>query len=272
MAGSAGFRSPDLYDRHVGRYSVPLAVAHAQRAGVRPGQRVLDVGCGPGALTAHLVSIVGADAVSAVDPSESFLEACRRRNPGIDARVGGGEQLPFADGVFDVTLAQLVVNFMSDPVAGVSEMRRVTRRGGRVSACVWDYAGGAELLRAFWAVAGTVAPPDSPPPDEARLMKNCDPVSLRALFRRAGLEEVDVEPLVVSADYTDFADLWAPIAGGSGPSGAYAHSLDPTAQETLRLALFERLGSPQGPFRLKSLAWCATGTVPRRLPLDIAPG
>lgn len=270
VAGSSGFRSPEHYDRHVGRYSVKLAVLFAERAGVRPGQRVLEVGCGPGALTSHLVSLVGAQSVSAVDPSEPFLDACRERLPGIDAQLGQGESLPFADDTFDVTLAQLVVNFMSEPLVGVSEMRRVTRRGGRVAACVWDYGGGAELLRAFWDAAKASASAGNAPPDEAT-MANCDPVSMQALWRRAGLEDVDVEPLMVSADYSGFDDLWAPIAGGAGPSGAYAQSLGSAAREALRSALFERLGSPERPFRLKALAWCATGSVSRRLPLDVAP-
>src|SRR6478609_2550584 len=140
--GAATFRTPaEAYDRHIGRYGPRLARALIAAAGVRGGQRVLDVGCGPGALTAELAAMLGAGHVAAVEPSAPFAEACARRVPGVHVEVAAAEELPFADGEFDHALAQLVVNFMSDPPKGVREMRRVTRHGGRVSAAVWDYAG-----------------------------------------------------------------------------------------------------------------------------------
>src|SRR5215213_2704780 len=109
------------YDRFMGRYSTPLAPQLADLAGIAAGQRVLDVGCGPGALTAELVRRVGADAVSAVDPSEPFVAAAIERNPGVDVRQGSAEQLPFPDDGFDASLAQLVVHFMAGPAAGLAE-------------------------------------------------------------------------------------------------------------------------------------------------------
>src|SRR4051794_22875666 len=140
----------DAYDRFMGRYSVHLAPQLADLAGVAAGQRVLDVGCGPGALTAELVSRLGADSVVAVDPSEPFVAAARARNPDVDVRQVGAEELPFADDEFDAALAQLVVNFMADPVAGLTEMRRVTRRGGGVAARVRGHPRGPGALRPVW--------------------------------------------------------------------------------------------------------------------------
>jgi ubiquinone/menaquinone biosynthesis C-methylase UbiE len=124
------------YQRFMGRYSEPLAAQFASLAGLRSGQRVLDVGCGPGALTAELVTRVGPELVSAVEPSAPFVDAVRARLPGVDVRQAAAEQLPLPDDAFDVTLAQLVVHFMTDPVRGLGEMRRVTREGGTVAACV----------------------------------------------------------------------------------------------------------------------------------------
>ena len=140
----------ESYDRFMGRYSVLLAPQLADLAGVRHGQRVLDVGSGPGALTAELVARLGASAVAAVEPSEPFVDAARTRNPGVDVRQAAAEQMPFVDGWFDAALAQLVVHFMADPVAGLTEMARVTRRDGVVAACVWDHAGGQGPLSSFW--------------------------------------------------------------------------------------------------------------------------
>jgi SAM-dependent methyltransferase len=177
--------------------------------------------------------------------------------------------MPFADDTFDAAISQLVVNFMADAEKGVGEMRRVTRRGGLVAACVWDYAEGMEMLRHFWDSAKATAPPGTSPRDEAESMRLRDPVSLRSLWRAVGFDDIDVQPLVVSSEYSDFRDLWAGFVAGVGPSGVYAASLPPDAQQALRDDLFTRLGSPTGAFRLKALAWCVTGTVPKRLPLTV---
>ena len=126
----------------MGRYSVGLTAQLADLAGVTAGRRALDVGCGPGALTRELVARLGSDRVAAADPSEPFVAAARERNPGVDVRLAAAEALPFDDDAFDAALAQLVVHFMKDPVAGLREMARVTRPGGVVAACVWDHAGG----------------------------------------------------------------------------------------------------------------------------------
>src|ERR1700733_4911493 len=150
------FASPaEHYDRFMGRYAPTLAVAFADAAGVRPGLRVADVGCGPGGLPRELGARGGAEEVAATDPAPQFAAACRDRNPGADVREGVAEDLPWADGQFDVTLSSLVIAFMRDPRRGVSEMMRVTRPGGVVAACMWDIAGGGmAMLRIFWAAVG----------------------------------------------------------------------------------------------------------------------
>ena len=148
----------ELYDRYMGRYSVLLAPQLADLAGIHSGQRVLDVGCGPGALTAELVTRLGPAAVTAVDPSEPFVAAARARHPGVDVRQSTAERLPFPDRSFDSALAQLVVHFMSDPIRGLAEMARVTEHGGVVAACVWDHAGSHGPLNVFWRAAREVDP------------------------------------------------------------------------------------------------------------------
>ena len=99
----------DAYDRFMGRYSSPLATEFCAFVGVAPGQRVLDVGCGPGAFVAELVTRVGADGVAAVDPSPTFVAAVRARFPGVDVRAASAEDLPFRDDTFSLVCAQLVV-------------------------------------------------------------------------------------------------------------------------------------------------------------------
>jgi SAM-dependent methyltransferase len=256
------FRGPaEIYDRFVGRYSPRLAAAMCEAAGVRPGQRALDVGCGSGALVAALAEVLGAENVAGIDPSEPFAEAARARVPGARILVGSAEALPFADGEFDATLSQLVVNFLADPEQGLREMSRVTRRGGAVVGSVWDYGGEMTMLRTFWEAAAALDQERAGPLMESHTMRFARPEELAELWRIAGLDGVEVAPVVVDASYDDFDDLWEPFLAGIGPAGTYAASLDGEGQAALREEFARRLGRPEGPFTLSARAWCAVGNV-----------
>jgi len=243
----------DAYDRFMGRYSVMLSPQLADFAGVRRGHRVLDVGCGPGALTAELVTRLGPAAVTAVDPSEPFVAATRARNPGVDVHQASAEQLPFPDRVFDAALAQLVVHFMSDPVAGLTEMARVTRRDGVVAACVWDHAGGQGPLSLFWRAARELDPRVD---DESRLA-GAREGQLAKLFEAAGLCEIEDSAMSASFEHPSFEEWWEPFTRGVGPAGAYAASLDAERQAELRETC--RGLVPVTPFVLTARAWATRG-------------
>jgi len=248
--------SGDAYGRFMGRFSEPLAPLFADAAGVSSGQRALDVGCGPGALTAVLVDRLGAERVSAVDPSESFVAALRERLPGVgDVQVGAAEQLPFGDDAFDTALAQLVVHFMTEPVTGLREMARVTRPGGTVAACVWDHAGGGGPLSAFWDVVHGLDPLDR---GEAKLA-GAREGHLVELLGEAGLRSVEGGSLTVRVDFPSFGEWWEPFTLGVGPAGTYVRQLDDQGREALREACEERLGP--GPFEISATAWLGTGVV-----------
>jgi ubiquinone/menaquinone biosynthesis C-methylase UbiE len=251
----------EVYDRYIGRYSPGLARAMCNAAGVRPGQSALDVGCGSGALVVALAVILGEDNVAGVDPSEPFVEAARAKVPGARLAVATAESLPFENGTFDVTLSQLVVNFLSDPEGGLREMARVTRAGGVVAGSVWDYGGGMTMLRAFWEAAAALDPEGATPQMEQHTMRFSRPDELGDLWR-SSLTGVTVSPLDAEASYEDFDDLWAPLPTGVGPAGAYVASLDPVAREQLRDEFRLRLGDPQGAFTLSARAWCAVGSTP----------
>jgi SAM-dependent methyltransferase len=264
MPGAESFRaSADAYDQHVGRYGTQLASALIAFAGVEPGMRAVDVGCGPGALTDALARRLGAASVRAADPSEPFVEACRARLPGVEVVVAPAEALPFADGTFDSALSQLAVNFMPDAEAGVREMARVTRADGVVAACVWDYACEMTLLRAFWDAAREVDPQRAAVADEGVVMRWCADGELAELWRDAGLSDVRFGPLVVRASYTNFEDLWSPLPTGVAPSGAFCASLDAARRVALHDAYRRRLGVGNGAFELTARAWAVAGMVCR---------
>jgi SAM-dependent methyltransferase len=245
----------DAYDLFMGRYSVPLAPLFADLAAVAAGQRVVDVGCGPGALTTELVRRVGPAAVAAVDPSESFVAAAQERHPGVDVHRASAEHLPFEDDAFDAGMAQLVVHFMADPVAGLREMGRVTRRHGVVAACVWDHDGSGGPLSLFWDAARRLDPEVE---DEAGLA-GAREGQLGQLFRDAGLREIEESVLTISVEHATFEEWWEPFTLGVGPAGDHVAGLDTAQHARLRELCRSMLPSP--PFVVSARAWAARGLV-----------
>jgi len=239
----------------MGRYSLPLAPQLADFAKVEAGQVVLDVGCGPGALTGELVRRLGPAAVSAVDPSETFVAAVQGRYPEIRVRRAAAEQLPFADGAFDAALAQLVVHFMEDPVMGLHEMARVTRKRGVVAACVWDHAGAQGPLGPFWEAAREL---DADAEDQSELAGTSEG-HLAQLFQTAGLHEIEECALSVDVEHPSFDEWWEPFTLGVGPAGSYTAGLDAERQGQLSERCREML--PPEPFVLTAKAWAARGLV-----------
>lgn len=247
----------EQYDRFMGRYAPTLAVALADAAGVTPGMRVVDVGCGPGGLARELAERVGAANVAAIDPAAQFVAACRDRIPGADVRVGVAEELPWADGTFDAALSSLVIGFMRDPDRGVREMARVTRPGGTVAVCMWDIAGGGmTMLQTFWTAVRQLDPGAA----GERRMAGTAEGDIVQRFERAGLQDVAGSALTARAEYAGFDDFWEPFTFAVGPSGQHLASLPGEQQERVREACREAL--PDGPFSLDARAWCARGTVP----------
>ena len=243
----------DAYDRFMGRYSVLLAPQLATLADVVVGQRVLDVGCGPGALTTELVRRLGPAAVTAVDPSEPFVAAAQERHPEVSVERASAEHLPFPDQTFDAALAQLVVHFMANPVTGLREMARVTRKRGVVAACVWDHAGGQGPLSLYWDAARELDPDVE---DESELA-GAREGHLTELFEAAGLHEIEETHLAVSVEHPTFEEWWEPFRLGVGPAGSHAAGLDPQRQAQLRERCREKL--PAAPFVLTVRAWAARG-------------
>lgn len=243
--------SPEHYARFMGRYAEPLAEVFVRFAGVGTGATVLDVGCGPGALTAQLLA-VGA-AVTGIDPSQPFVDGIRLRFPSVEVRLGTAEELPYQSARFDAALAQLVVHFMADPVGGIRQMARVTRRGGVVAACVWDGPTGA--LAPFWDAVHTI---DSGATDES-LLSGASKGHLTELFGAAGLRDVNEVPISVDVAHPTFDEWWEPFTFGIGPAGDYVLQLDDDGRRRLESVARDRLGD--GPFAVTATAWAARGTV-----------
>ena len=243
------------YDRYIGRYSRELAPRFIDFTGLSAGP-VVDVGCGPGALSAALADRFGAHNVAAVDPSEPFVAACRERVPGANVRMARAESLPFADNMFEAAMSQLVLSFVGDPEAMAFELARVVRSGGIVSACTFE-ANGFGLVRTFWDAA-LQFDPDAP--DDARIPFRRMP-ELIALWTRAGFRDISTGIIDVESSYSSFDDFWSPFSFGIGPAGSYLVAQPEPQRTALRQACFELLGEPAGEFSLTARVIAVRGTV-----------
>ncbi|MBJ7356051.1 class I SAM-dependent methyltransferase [Nocardioides sp.] len=250
------FGDADAYARFMGRFSEPLAPAFADLVDVPPGGRVLDVGCGPGVLTAVLAERYGADRVDAIDPAAGFVEAARARLPGVDVREGSAEELPWRDDSYDAVLAQLVVHFMRDPARGLREMHRVAKPGAPLAASVWDHPGGRGPLTPFWA-----AVQDLDPGGVAEASAGSHEGELVRMFEEAGLTDVRGGELSVTVPMASFDEWWAPYREPAGSVGDYLATRTPAQVDALRDRCRERLGD--GPFEVTAWAWVATGAATR---------
>lgn len=250
----------------MGRWSRRLAPDFVAFAGVRDGERILDVGAGTGTLALAVADAHPAAFVIGVDPSPAYVDFANTRADGQAVRffAGDARALAFADGSFDRTLALLVFNFIPDPVQALSEMTRVTRAGGVVAAAVWDYGAGMEMLRIFWDEA--LARDAAADAHDERHMPLCASDELAAFWSTHGLTQVDTQPLTLTMTFASFEDYWTPFLGGQGPAGAYVAALPVEARDELRVRLRDRLlgDRSDGPVTLPARAWAVRGTVPAR--------
>ena len=240
----------DAYDDFMGRYSVRLAPLFADFAGVRGGDRALDVGAGTGALTRELVA--RAATVAALEPSPEFARALRSRLPQVDVYEAPAEELPFADDSFDLGLAQLVVAFMQDAHAAMRELRRVAQG---VAVCMWGVQE-VEMFAAIDETARLLAAGSA----EQGARRYRTPQELLDLLAGAGLEHVELGELDVTAPYDDFADFWRALSGQVGPAGAWLKGLDDSRRALAHDELHRQLGSPTGGFELKARAYAVRAT------------
>jgi SAM-dependent methyltransferase len=262
-SGQYVWGATDSYEAYVGRWSRPLAQIFLTWFAVPAAGRWLDVGCGTGALTAAVLEVADPSAVVGIDPSAAFLATAQANvsDPRARFAIGDARALPVASDAYDAVVAGLVLNFVPDPALAVAEMTRAARPGGVVGAYVWDYRGEMQRMRYFWeAVAATDS--EAAALDPRPHFHSCEPESLAALFRDAGLGDVAVAAIDLPMAFRDLDEFWLPHAmPGAAVAQRYASALDDEGKAALREQLRVTLPfAADGSLHLIDRAWAVRGT------------
>lgn len=246
------------YERFMGRWSRRLAPLFLEWLDLPADLRWADVGCGSGAVTEAILQRAAPDSVLAIDPSPAQVEEARSRlaDPRVTFACATADTL--TPGSLDVVVSGLVLNFVEDTVATVSAMARAAP-GGVVAAYVWDYAGGMQMLRAFWDAAYELDPA-AVRLDEGHRFPLATTLALEDVWTLAGLGSVTTTALDMPTRFADFEDFWTPFLGGQGPAPGYVATLDEGAREALRRSLEDRLPrATDGSIPLTARAWAVSG-------------
>ena len=258
------FEVAEAYEVMMGRWSRQLAPLFVEFVGVQDGEKVLDVGCGTGSLSATLARVTAASKIVGIDPAKGFVDYARTQvtDPRVTFELGDAQELPYSDESFDRAMALLIVNFVPDAPKAAREMRRVTRSGGVVATTMWDGRRANELNGCLWDAAITIDPTVKRPSERQGSYRTAE--ALSDLLNGAGLADIEVTDLTMSCQFSSFDDLWQRYLTGEGPPGAYMAGLSADRREALRRAMRQNfLGNgPGGSFTLQAKVWAVLGIVP----------
>ncbi|OHV72033.1 SAM-dependent methyltransferase [Mesorhizobium sp. LCM 4576] len=266
MTSSFTVHAASGYEQLMGRWSRRLAPKFIDFAGLAPGEKILDVGCGTGSLTFELAKSAHLAEIQAIDFSPVFVAAAKEKNtdPRVTISQADATALPFADNAFDRALALLVLHFVPEAGKAVAEMRRVVRPGGVVAAVVWDHYGGMTGMRMMIDTVAALSESGRQMRSRYCFQPMMQPGEMKRTFAEQGLVDVTEAELMIRMDYADFDDFWAPIGAGEGPLGRYITTLDAAEQKRIEAAVRDayQAGRPDGPRSFANIAWACRGIVP----------
>lgn len=264
-----GYHATDgaAYEVFLGRWTqrlAPLLIGFAAFPGTGA---LIDVGCGTGSLARAMALRWPARSVIGVDRAAPYVAFARAqpRLGNLTFAEADAARLPYPDASFDGATAQLVLNFVPDPIAALNEMKRVTVPGGRLVAAIWDFRGGMVYQRIFWDTAAGLDPQAAARRDQLYSGTLALPDGLVRLFEHCGLQHIKRASLTIRMDYANFDDYWQPLLGGQGPVGTYAAALSADLRARIESAVRAAYlsGAPDGPRSLTASAWAVRGVVPR---------
>jgi len=254
------WKSVDPYEYFMGRWSRRIAHPFLDWLSPAHGLRWLDVGCGSGALSETILNHCVVAELTAVDQSDEFVRDIQKRLGKLArCRVGDATALPAENDSVDYTVSGLVLNFISEPIRALAEMKRVTTASGTVAIYVWDYTGKMDFLNKFWDTVVKLDPTASTLHEGYRF-PDSTAKALTVLFEDAGFVNIESAPLDIVTHFRDFDDYWKPFLGGQGPAPTYLMSLEESNRQRLREALVDCLPiQDDGSIQLRARAWAVKG-------------
>lgn len=264
MSSSSEFDSwavGEAYETYMGRWSRQIAQDFMTWLSPERDAGWIDVGCGTGALSETILELAQPNSVLGVDPSAGFVSFANENStdPRVRFVVGTAQMLPMDTGSVDVATSGLAVNFFSDAVAGLKEMKRVVKPGGFLSFYVWDYPGGGMgFIDTFWKAAAEINPAASTLA-EGKRFPQCTPDGLKVLCAKAGLK-CEVAPVERQTHFTTFDLFWEPFTRGAGPAPGYVANLEASDRQKLKSQLRNTLGEKD--IVLPARAWAVKARCP----------
>jgi SAM-dependent methyltransferase len=244
-----------VYLREIDRRFVPVVEHAIRRAAPAPGQRVLDLGAGTGAVALMAAPLVAPGGqVIGIDISAEMLALARRRAAeakfsNISIQEGRAEAIPAEDGAFDAVLSSLVLMYALDRAAAAREIARVLRPGGRFVAAAWAGPERCDIVL-FQQIAGRFAPPPAPGVGPGAL---ADPAPFLAQLADAGIA-AGVETETLGFEFADFASAWEVLAGVT------AANLPPERQQEAQAAVQAAMWpDPQRPRHFRNVTQFIVG-------------
>lgn len=255
--------SGDSYELLMGRWSRKLAEPYVGFVGLADGDRILDAGCGTGALSAYLLRQTTASKIVGMDFSEAYVAhaASTIEDPRIAFETGDITNLAYKDSAFGQVFSHLVLQFVPDSAAAISELKRVVKPGGSASATVWDSRGGLVFNRLFLDTAAVLDPKAHALRQHMFTRPLTRPGQLQSAWAAAGFEDIRAGELTIRTEFESFDDYWAPLDGKDGPIPNYLRQTEPALQEKIKDAV--RLcyldGEDDGPRSYTATSWVVSG-------------
>ena len=229
----------DGYELQMGRWSRRLSGPFLDFAGVEPSGRILDAGCGTGALAAELLRRTEMAEIVGVDISDAYVAHAKSEivDPRVTFETGDLTALHFEDDTFDQVFSQLVLQFVPNTAGAISELVRVTRPGGSIAAAVWDLRGGLIFNRFFLDTAAMLDPAADALRSQNFTRPLTRPGELGNAWKAAGLVDLKAGEVTIRTDFLSFEDYWAPFDGNDGPIPAYLSKAAPQMRQRVKDAV-----------------------------------
>lgn len=229
------FDAAEDYERLMGRWSRAIGERFLDWLAPASAARWLDVGCGTGAFTQLVTKHCSPRSITGIDPASAQIEHARKQSPNADFRVGGATPLPFADNEFDIVASALVINFIPDRPKALSEMRRVLRPGGIVTAYLWDRSADGDMSphspmeNGLRGIGAEVLRPPAVP--------ESTPEGATAALEDGGFSEIVITRIEASQTYRNFDDYWQVQTMPFAPVGKSVAALTEEKRDKLRTTM-----------------------------------